>query len=88
MNILRFALMFVHYFSCVVLIILVVQQASNSNIIGGSSMFGGGGETGQIFNAPSRTAFVNKLTIFVGFTFLLTSFLLAKFYVNIISIIE
>ncbi|MDR1511283.1 MAG: preprotein translocase subunit SecG [Endomicrobium sp.] len=83
MGVLLFTLKFFHYLACVMLIVVVVLQAGKSGVIGGRGGIFGGGGAGQIFDAPSGAAFVNKLTIFMSCVFLLTSLLLAKFYVSI-----
>ncbi|GMO65377.1 MAG: hypothetical protein Nk1A_2690 [Endomicrobiia bacterium] len=89
MNILFFALKFSHYVTCIGLIIIVVLQAGKSGIMGGNGIFVGGGSD-QIFNTSSGIAFINKVTIFMACIFLITSLLLAKFYVNInmISVVK
>ncbi|MDR1401123.1 MAG: preprotein translocase subunit SecG [Endomicrobium sp.] len=81
MNTLFFSLRFFHCLTCVGLIIVVVFQAGRAGITGGRGIFGVGG-TAQIFSAPSGIAFINKLTVFMACVFLITSLLLAKFYVS------
>ncbi|MDR0978235.1 MAG: preprotein translocase subunit SecG [Endomicrobium sp.] len=80
MNILLFALKFLHYLVCIVLIFIVLLQTSKSG--GMAGIFGGGGSD-QIFNAPSGMAFIKKLTIAVGCMFLFTSLMLTKLSSNV-----
>ncbi|MDR1086808.1 MAG: preprotein translocase subunit SecG [Endomicrobium sp.] len=80
MNLLFFALKFVHYSVCIGLIFVVLLQAGKSG--GMAGIFGGGGSD-QIFNAPSGMAFIKKLTIVMACIFLFTSLLLTKLSANI-----
>jgi preprotein translocase subunit SecG len=79
MNLLFFALKFVHYSVCIGLIFVVLPQAGKSG--GMAGIFGGGGSD-QIFNAPSGMAFIKKLTIVMACIFLFTSLLLTKLSTN------
>ncbi|MDR2399060.1 MAG: preprotein translocase subunit SecG [Endomicrobium sp.] len=79
MNLLFFALKFVHYSVCIGLILVVLLQAGKSG--GMVGIFGGGGSD-QIFNVPSGMAFIKKLTIVMACIFLFTSLLLTRLSTN------
>lgn len=76
MNIAFSTFKFVHYMTCGGLVLVILLQAAKTGGMGG--VFGGGGSD-QIFNAPSRMAFIKKMTIFMGCMFLFTSLMLTKF---------
>jgi preprotein translocase subunit SecG len=61
---------------CIGLVLIILLQASKS---GGAAGILGGDGSDQIFNAPSRMAFIKKLTIFMACIFLVTSLMLTKF---------
>ncbi|MDR2676580.1 MAG: preprotein translocase subunit SecG [Endomicrobium sp.] len=74
-----FILKFVHYSMCVILIFIVLLQTGKSG--GMFGIFGNDGSD-QLFNAPSRAAFIKKLTSIVACIFLITSLMLTRFYVD------
>jgi preprotein translocase subunit SecG len=75
MNTVFFVLKFMHYTMCVGLILVILLQAAKSG--GMTGIFGSNGSD-QIFNAPSRMAFIKKVTIFIACVFLFTSLMITK----------
>ncbi|OEG71914.1 hypothetical protein ATZ36_11915 [Candidatus Endomicrobiellum trichonymphae] len=75
MNIAFSAFKFMHYTVCGGLVLVILLQTAKSG--GMASIFGGGGAD-QIFNAPSRIAFIKKVTIFMACIFLFTSLMITK----------
>jgi preprotein translocase subunit SecG len=76
MNIVFYAFKVIHYAMCAGLILIILLQTAKSG--GMSGIFGGSGSD-QIFDAPSRMAFVKKLTVFMSCIFMFTSLILTKF---------
>ncbi|MFH1874213.1 MAG: preprotein translocase subunit SecG [Pseudomonadota bacterium] len=62
-----------HYVICIFLIITILLQAGKGADIG--AVFGGGSQT--VFGSRGPATFLNKLTVIVAFTFLVTSIWLA-----------
>jgi preprotein translocase subunit SecG len=60
---------------CIGLVLIILLQAAKSG--GMTGIFGGNGSD-QIFNAPSRMAFIKKVTIFMACIFLFTSLMITK----------
>jgi preprotein translocase subunit SecG len=65
----------IHYMMCVGLILVILLQTAKSG--GMTGIFGGSGSD-QIFNAPTRMAFIKKVTVFMACIFLFTSLILTK----------
>jgi protein translocase SecG subunit len=64
-----------HYIICFLLIWLIfLQSGSNTSLV---NIFGSGSQ--QIFNVPSGTSFIKKVTILVSCTFIFNAFLLTKY---------
>ena len=63
----------VHYFVCFILIIMILLQAGKGADIG--AVFGGASQT--VFGSRGPTTFLNKITVGVAVTFLVTSVWLA-----------
>ncbi len=75
MNIVFSAFKFIHYTMCIGLVIVILLQTAKSG--GMAGIFGGSGSD-QIFNAPSRMAFIKKVTAFMACIFFFTSLMLTK----------
>jgi preprotein translocase subunit SecG len=75
MNILFSVFKFIHYAMCVGLVFVILLQTAKSG--GMAGIFGASGSD-QIFNAPSRVAFIKKVTVFMACIFLFTSLMLTK----------
>ncbi|BAV58705.1 protein translocase subunit SecG [Candidatus Endomicrobiellum trichonymphae] len=69
------AFKFIHYTICAGLVLVILLQTAKSGDMAG--IFSGGGSD-QIFNAPSRMAFIKKVTILMACIFLFTSLMLTK----------
>jgi preprotein translocase subunit SecG len=79
MNIIYFLLKITHYIVCVLLIVIVLLQGGKgSNTVG---IFGNAGSD-QIFNSPSGTSVIKKITVLIACFFLFTSLMLTKFSYN------
>ncbi|MBD3272100.1 MAG: preprotein translocase subunit SecG [Elusimicrobia bacterium] len=62
----------VHICACIALIMIVLLQAGKSSGLG---LFGGGGSE-ALFNAPSGSAFLKKVTTVTAIVFVITSIVL------------
>ncbi|MDR0915511.1 MAG: preprotein translocase subunit SecG [Endomicrobium sp.] len=70
-NILKIA----HYIICFLLIFLILLQSGVN--VGLTNIFGSGSQ--QIFNVPTRTSFIKKVTAVISCIFMLNAFLMTKY---------
>ncbi|MDR0890557.1 MAG: preprotein translocase subunit SecG [Endomicrobium sp.] len=66
----------IHYSICILLICLVLLQAGDE--AGLSNIFGSGSK--QIFNIPSGTLFIKKMTAAISCIFILNTLFLVKIF--------
>ncbi len=66
-------LLSLHYVICIFLIVTILLQAGKGADIG--AVFGGGSQT--VFGSRGPATFLNKLTVIIAFSFLVTSIWLA-----------